>query len=291
MESAVREAAAMNQAANGKLPGSALLDYSENMINDLHKGKINWQLKVQELFMGAGLKVVKDMGIPSMTYFVDDVGMAIGENYWGDGVPQPVESPRLMVWLIDTSASMDLDTDLRDAMSEAFRLQSEVDTTNDGPAKVLIFMADTSIRGEPVELNPDNWEDLARKGIGVKGRGGTDMENAIREMMNNPAVVQINAKHIDFVVVSDLETAPPHFSADDMAALEGKTMTLTYLGVPSAAADMSRVKAFAAAVADTGAQVFAIDPKLPEINIDLGAEQDAPTLRATEPGTARRRSR
>lgn len=282
MEGAIRDAQQENARSGGLLPGGPVLDVAVETLSNLHKGKVNWLLSIRDTFMGNGQKVIKDPGAFPVIAMVDPITESVGTPLWGDGDLQPISSNRIMVWIFDTSGSMDLETDLRDAVSEAFRLQSEVENTNDGPVRVLMFMADTAVRSEMIEINEGNWEQIARAGIKLKGRGGTDMEAAIREVLHHPEVVSQKAKHIDLVLVSDMQTAIPRFRPEDFADVGRIEFTLTYLAVPSACQNMSHLQAFAEGVAETGAQLVAIDPKKQVIEIDLTA---AEVLRPNAPPT------
>lgn len=151
----------------GKMAGPHIEDAMATAIDDLYEPKLNWRVGMRELILGEGQQLQYSDEIPDAIYY-QDVNMIGVEQPIYDGMLLPTENKTHVLVIIDTSGSVD-DQMLKAFFSEAFGIVRE-DPMN--APQIMVFSADTALRGKPINVTPDNWEDKL-EGLKAYGRGGT----------------------------------------------------------------------------------------------------------------------
>lgn len=169
----------------GRNAGSHVDDWLAERVEALHRQRMKLRAAFEKAAIGpAESRRLNDIhGVPP-----DDLaGLqwdALGLNMCPelDSVaPLQEDLPPLLV-LLDTSGSMG-EKELRDSLSEIAGFARELYEEYQKPT-ILVF-ADTVARGEPVELDPEALDRMAREGIKVQGRGGTDIAGVLRHAIEH----------------------------------------------------------------------------------------------------------
>ena len=271
---AVERAAAQMSQNGGKYPGSHIVDCAADVVRGFTRGKLTWRLLVQEALLGDGMKYKGSMEEPSSLYYSEDVAEMLGlEPYLPVELPYKPQSTVLC--LIDTSGSVN-DGDIRAFLSEIFELKTASNGFSDGASEVVVLSADTVLRGEPIEINDGNCDDLMQSGVQVFGRGGTDLGHSLAQAVKLPLFKDKKIRSV--VYFTDLFDRPPQYA--DLG-LPTDDVSVCYIAAPST--HSQHVAEFAKAVADYA--------RVAEINegteVDLSEESMNMPVNPTE-GNSRR---
>lgn len=206
---AVQNAIAANERFEGQMPGAHIAEEAAMLIDGLNKGVLTWKMKIQEVALGAGMKEVKSEEMPSDMYFLPDdaLGAAdIGLNQIYLPGRVPAQSDEVVLVLVDTSGSTS-GQGMREAfLSEAVSIQ-DATANNETAKEVIIWSADTTLRGEPQSITRTNMREFLNKGVKVFGNGGTDFARCLKEAIAHPMMK--NKKIRDVIYFTDCCDNPP----------------------------------------------------------------------------------
>lgn len=222
---AIQQAIAQAQQSNGKYPGQHIVDAAAEYMKGFGKGKLTWKLAMREMILGDGMKFKGSFETPSDIAFVDEVTEDLGTPLY-----LPVElahkPEEAVMVLIDTSGSVSSE-DIRAFLTEIFELKTASENMGDSASEVFVISADTVMRGEVVEINDDNIDELMSQGMKVFGRGGTDLGHSLKTAVQLPLFKEKNIRSV--VYFTDLYDTPPRFAdlgvADDVS--------IVYVAAPS----------------------------------------------------------
>jgi len=167
------QAQSLRKRSGGKMAGSHIEDAVASELGELYKPRVGWRLALREIILGNGDNRGYSDALPDHVYYLDPGELGVADPIY-DGMMLPTENDVRVLVIIDTSGSVDDET-LRTFFSEAFGLVRE-DTMN--APQLVIFSADTALRGEPLDVSPDDWEEKIQ-GIKAYGRGGTTFDGPI----------------------------------------------------------------------------------------------------------------
>ena len=272
---AVERAAAQMSQNSGKYPGSHIVDCAVEHVRSFTRGKLTWRLLLQEALFGDGLLYKGSMEEPSSLYYSEEVSDMLGlEPYLPVELPHKPQSTVLC--LIDTSGSVDNAT-IKAFLSEIIELKTASNGFSDGASEVIILSADTVLRGEPIEINDGNCDDLIQAGMTVFGRGGTDLGHSLAQAVKLPLFKDKNIRSV--VYFTDLFDTPPKYK--DLG-LPTDNVNVVYIAAPST--HSQHVAEFASAVADYArvAEINeGVEVDLSETSMDMPVN---PTEKARRPG-------
>lgn len=227
----IEKAAAQKNALGGKYPGSHIVDAAAERVKGLTEGKLEWKLGLREWILGGGMRFKNFEDEADALYYVDSSDLGVSDPiYMGSPVPHSPEETVLC--LIDTSGSVD-EKMLRTFISEVLNLKKGVSGVSDTASQVILLSADTVLRGEAVEIDDNNVDEMLEQGVKVFGRGGTDLAGSLDMAMK---LDLIKSKKIASVVYfTDLCDIPPPKSR--FQEYIDKGMTIAYITCPHTMSD------------------------------------------------------
>ena len=202
---AIQKAAAQKAQMGGKYPGAHIVDSCAELVKGFTEGKLQWRLGLKNFLFGEGMRFQYTEAEPGDLYYVDpkDMGMNL-EIFIGADLPHRPEE--IILCLIDTSGSVSNEM-LRGFLTEIFNLKRENSGVGDTASEVIVIYADTVVRGNMLEITEDNVDELMDSGVGVQGRGGTNLANDLKQTMKLPV---FEDKKISAVIFfTDLCDTPP----------------------------------------------------------------------------------
>lgn len=201
----IEKAAAQKSQMGGKYPGAHIVDAAAERIKGLTEGKLEWKLGLKEWILGSGMRFRLSEEEPDLIFHVDAKDMNLdNEIYTGSNLPHSPEEAVLC--LIDTSGSVS-NEQLKEFISEILNLKKGVSGVSDTASEVIVLSADTVIRGQPVEINDSNVDDMLANGMNIFGRGGTNLAHSLKAAME---LDLLKEKKISSVVYfTDLCDIPP----------------------------------------------------------------------------------
>lgn len=245
---AIQKAAAQKAQMNGKYPGAHIVDSCAELVKGFTEGKLQWRLGLKNFMFGEGMRFRYTEMEPGDIYYVDPREMGLNtELFVGSDLPHRPEE--VVLCLIDTSGSVD-QGQLKGFFSEIFNLKMENSGIGDSASEIIVLYADTVLRGAVVEINESNVDQMMEEGIGVNGRGGTDLSNDLRMAMKLPILRDKKVSSVCFF--TDLCDTPPKksdFQTDDLPP----NMPLCFITMPH-----THSEEFARQVKDF-ARVYAIE--------------------------------
>lgn len=201
----IEKAAAQKSQMGGKYPGAHIVDAAAERIKGLTEGKLEWKLGLKEWILGSGMRFRLSEEEPDLIFHVDAKDMNLdNEIYTGSNLPHSPEETVLC--LIDTSGSVS-NEQLKEFISEILNLKKGVSGVSDTASEVIVLSADTVIRGQPVEINDSNVDDMLANGMNIFGRGGTNLAHSLKAAME---LELLKEKKVSSVVYfTDLCDTPP----------------------------------------------------------------------------------
>lgn len=202
---AIQKAAAQKAQMGGKYPGGHIVDSCAELVKGFTEGKLRWKLGLKSFIFGGGMRFRYTESEPGDLYFVDPKEMGLNtEIYVGSDLPHKPEE--IVLCLIDTSGSVDTGQ-LKAFLSEIFGLKKENSGIGDSASEIVVIAADTVVRGDATIITEDNVDEVMASGVGLGGRGGTDLGNDLRQTM---ALEIFKEKKISSVLFfTDLCDSPP----------------------------------------------------------------------------------
>lgn len=193
----LQEAASqMNAMGNpGKYPGGHIVTAEADRVKADAKGKMRWKLGLNSFILGGGSRYASCDDVPNVLYYMDPEEMGMGADE-GVFIPEiiPAKNDSCGVVLLDTSGSVDQGM-LKGFLKEIFTLKRN--NTGDQASEILVFSADTCLRGEPIKIDENTIQDIMKDGLKIYGRGGTDFATPLKELSKNPVMKE---KKIEFVL-------------------------------------------------------------------------------------------
>lgn len=220
-------------------PGEHMLDCAMERIKSVKKGKLTWKMKVIDEIWGTGLNFKYNNDIIGDIYFVDEMIDVIGMNLY-IGQITPFKSNNVVAIIIDTSMSVG-QKDLEDIIPEIIEMKIAAESGS-GAYEVLVFSADTILRGIPIEINSENVHEFLEGGLQIFGRGGTDLATAINQTVKSEVFKDKKIKSL--IYFTDLGDFPPRYKDLEL----DPDTSITYIAVPSI--KDSTVELFAESVKD-----------------------------------------
>ena len=112
-------------------------------------------------------------------YYVDPKDMGLNtEIYIGAELPHKTEGTVLV--LMDTSGSI-TEALFKMFMAEIFGLIRNESSESSQASEVVLLFCDDVLRGDPVIITEDNYDEMSEKKMDVYGRGGNDIGGTIRQ--------------------------------------------------------------------------------------------------------------
>lgn len=218
--------------SNTKIPGAHILGEAYEHVKIRRKGKLNWKQKIAEQIFGSGSKTQYTENVISDIYYVDEVAEDLGTNLY-IGVLVPIKSNESVLIIIDTSGSMSASEELESTLTEVVGLKN-VANSSESARDINVYFADTILRGEPLEINENNVQQIIEKGVKVAGRGGTDLIEPINQVFEDEILRKKKIKSI--IYFSDLGCEIPvfeKFSLKVQEMLKKGIVDLTFIAVPN----------------------------------------------------------
>lgn len=186
-------------------PGKHIDDYAEEILNGTFTPKTRIMTEELKSFTYKVSAFARDTqhtdDEPDDAYFLDPGDMGLdSELYLGSQISATAEG--VMLNVVDSSASVNEDM-LTGFYAEILGQVAEPDS---GITNSFILNADTTRRGEVIEVTEDNIEEVAKK-IKVWGRGGTNLERGMQDALK--WAKDNNKKVHGLIVFSDLEDSVP----------------------------------------------------------------------------------
>jgi hypothetical protein len=200
------------EARGESVPGKLIMDSYDEYIAQFVTTQTSWRLRIRDAVLGSGIKTDVIDDVPDDIFYIEPYDMGFQDEA-GLNMYEPAELPiyddekNIIVTIVDTSYSI--------SSKMLTRFVSEIKELIDEAAQhgkaLKIFFGDTILRGKPIELNLENFEDLENiyeELKKVKGRTGTDIEKCIINAIKYLKKTDNNIEHI--VYFSDLEDAIPN---------------------------------------------------------------------------------
>jgi len=185
----------------GNMAGAHIEDAMETEIKSLYEPKLNWSIALRQIIMGDGQHLSYNEAIPDPVYYLDPDALGVPDALY-EGMVLPSENQAVVAIVIDTSGSVDDDM-LKAFFSEAFGMVKE-DPLNS--PHIRIYSADTALRGKPLDVTPDNWEEKLEE-LKAYGRGGTTFEEPMNAVFDD--VASTGKPMAGMVYFTDTYAAPP----------------------------------------------------------------------------------
>lgn len=189
----------------GKMPGGHVEEAFQTAITELYEPKLSIRTALRKLIEGEGLHLGYSESLPDPVYYLSPETLGASHPVY-DGTYLPAENEAVVVVIVDTSGSMS-DEALHVVFSEAFGIVSEDPLQ---APQVRLYSADTVIRGEPLELTPENWEEKV-EGLRAYGRGGTNLQVPLEAALE--AMREERRPLAGIVYFTDTAAAAPDFEA------------------------------------------------------------------------------
>jgi len=191
-----------------KYPGSHMMSYASEYIDEINKAKIDWSQKLRNI-----MRHVTDTVTSQGEYTPDaqiDPMMAYDGLFDVMGydpvlmLPEQYTKSGRIACVVDTSGSMTPE-DLSQAFGEAlgFVVEGFEGECQYSP-EVVIYCADTALRGEPITITKENYEQVlrssksGRKAFDVHGGGGTSFEGPLQAVIKRE---KDRGEQVDMIVL------------------------------------------------------------------------------------------
>lgn len=196
------EAKRLMQRYGDRYPGRHVDSYAVEILDELSEPKIEWIASIADLLAGSGTEMTHSDDCPSNLFYVDPQDMGLpNEIYLGSPIPAQADS--LVLNIIDTSGSVDKEL-LKRYLAEVLGSLER----GRGIGSVLMFWADTIVRGRPLRVTRETAPDFLRH-IEVRGRGGTDFAIPINEALAHPDIQPELSRIRALLYFTDLGASPP----------------------------------------------------------------------------------
>lgn len=213
---AINKMSMIRSTAGGSLPGDHILDAAVERVSGLRKGKLHWKLGLREWVLGGGMQFRTSDEEADPIFYVDAADMGLPNEIYQEA-QLPHSPDEVVVCIVDVSGSMSNEM-IGKCISECLSLQRGTGNIGDNAKKVILFSADTRIRGKPIEITEENVNEFEKSGVDVYGRGGTDIARCFKDVLE---LEEMKTKKIaSFVYFTDTMDTPP--DAKDFMEYVGK---------------------------------------------------------------------
>lgn len=223
IEQALTEAELEQRRIGENYPGGHINEYMRDVVKPSLKHQVMWQQRTHEFLQGEGPLISRSFDEQSTLALLDpaDLGMDEDELPVLPGIIPTRREGRIGV-IIDSSGSMD-----GGRLVEAVSLVCAVRRAGgEMTPDIDVYMADTVIRGEPVNLTDEALAEVLDKGINVNGRGGTEITAPLNQIMAYSREKQL--KYVGILYITDFG-----FGAPPVEALPPDLPPLMFLGIPA----------------------------------------------------------
>lgn len=220
---------ALSQSArceSGSYPGGHIAEEAAEVVEGLLKGKLSWKLGLKKLMMGSGIKMGHTDDEAAIFMYIDKEVM--GVDPWFEGSLVPQQNNETILVLVDTSGSTGYGDMRREFLQEALGLKRGVASNSESAKKVILWSADTVLRGTPIEITDYNMNKLANEGIPIFGNGGTDFKTCLDQALGLPSMKK--EKVTSVVYFTDCCDNPP--TRYDFEEHLNKGMKITFITTP-----------------------------------------------------------
>lgn len=224
---AIQTALSQSSQCGGEYPGAHIAESAAEVIGGLDKGKMTWKLGITKHVMGSGQKMRHtDNEVAMPWHFTkEDTGL----DPWYEGTLIPHAPDETVVALVDTSGSTGGGTMRRDFLNELLGLKKRTTSgLGDTARKVIMFSADTVLRGEPLVITEGNVESLRHDGVPIFGNGGTDFKRCLDEVLALPMMRKEKVKSV--IYFTDCCDHPP--SREDFEVHLKKGIKIVFVTTP-----------------------------------------------------------
>lgn len=231
LEAAMSEAQLEHTRLGSYYPGAHIDEYMREVVKPALKHRVAWRQRTMEFLQGEGPLLSRSFDEQSILSLLDpaDLGMEEDEMPILPGLIATKPEGRIAV-LVDSSGSMD-EGRLVEAVSFVLALQK---SSNDMAPEIDVFSADTSLRGEPIEINADTVDRMANEGVAIFGRGGTEITGPLNQIVAYAEEKQVKYSAILYITDFGL-------NAPEASMLPRELPKLMFLGIPSDYAASSAV--------------------------------------------------
>lgn len=198
---AVQQATELTRHMGDRYPGQHIDHFLRETISGLRQPKIQWRAGIADISYGNGIRTDHTDDVPGTMAFVEPIDMGLDSpTYIGTYIPSKIENALILI--TDSSGSVHTSM-LRELLSEAVGTLK----SHEGASQVLLFSADTALRGDPIHITEEDVDQVAEE-LAVYGRGGTDFIDPIREIWTHPEVEAIKERVTAVIYFTDLGAAP-----------------------------------------------------------------------------------
>lgn len=206
---AVQNALAGCRKEGGSYPGAHIAEEAAMLIDGLNEGKLSWIMALQEIILGSGMKETRSEEMPNDIYFLDDEALGpkelgLNQIYLPGNVP--AQNNETVLCLVDSSGSTSMQGMRESFISEAVSMQ-DATVNNETAKEVVIWSADTELRGEPISITRQNMKQYMSEGVKMFGNGGTDFARCLHHAVNHPLMAE--KKITNVVYFTDCCDNPP----------------------------------------------------------------------------------
>jgi predicted metal-dependent peptidase len=188
----------------GTMGGGHLEGAAHEEVKKETEGKLSWQMGLQEI-LGESMKYNYSEAEPGDLYYVDPEQMGLKTAIFiGSDLPHKTEG--VVMVLMDTSGSITDDL-FKMFMAEIFGIIRNQNPDSSQASEVVLLFCDDVLRGDPVIITEDNYDELSSEKIKVQGRGGNDIGGTIKSAAALPMFEEKKIQGI--VYFTDLGDAPP----------------------------------------------------------------------------------
>lgn len=202
---AVQNAMEQAMSCGGKYPGQHIAEEAMEIIGSLQEGKISWKLAIRREIGGEGQKMRDSDDEAHIIWHFDKKLM--GVEPWYMGAPIPHAPDETVLCLVDSSGSTSGGNMRQEFMQEVLNLKNGLSANSDYARKVILFSADTVLRGEPIEITAANLEKFRKNGVPLFGNGGTDFLSCLNQAVESPIMKKEKIKTV--VYFTDCYDATP----------------------------------------------------------------------------------
>jgi Putative metallopeptidase domain len=215
IETAMTEAQLERSRLGSYYPGGHVDDYMREVVKPAMKHTVNWRQRTMEFLMGSGPIMMRSIDEQSTLSLLEpeDLGMDEDEMPVLPGLIPAKPEGRIAV-IVDSSGSMDTGR-LVEAISLVYGIKK---AGNDLSPDIDLFSADTSLRGEPIELTEETIDGFISNGVSVFGRGGTEITGPLNQIVEYAKEKEVKYQAILYItdfglIAPSIDSLPPELPA------------------------------------------------------------------------------
>lgn len=196
---AIQQAMSEAKKVGGSYPGGHIADEAAMVYGNLVKGKLTYKMMLRKMFQGEGQKLYPSADEADIPWLLTKSTMKVDPWYMEALVPQ---APNETVYgIIDMSGSTGREGMRELFLSEALHLQDRL--AGDCARKVVLYSADTVVRGKPLVITKQNVAKLKHDGAQVFGGGGTDFVGPLKTILELPERKKDKVKYVFYYTDSE----------------------------------------------------------------------------------------